>query len=211
MVPQQSRLLELPAELRNSIYELVSKQISSAVIVSTINDDLKVSDLQHPLSRTCRQLRNEFSKIAVDAGIRARSFISRSNNFNLPPHEKMLRFLISTPKYRDPTPVPHDYLQIITVDDNFGHDLSNKIKNLFHGYEVNSMMFCGFRIEFEVEKLSLGSLQHVAEDLGKRRHPTFKDDALTGALSDAIDRYRAHQSKQRQKAAKKRSKAGRQY
>lgn len=88
---QASHLLSLPAELRNQIYEHVREELHEAVIVSD-DGEPTFSDAQHPLSRSCRQLRQEFSSIVLEAAQTCAVIKLRCRNFDMPGAGSMQRF-----------------------------------------------------------------------------------------------------------------------
>lgn len=66
-IPQGSRLLGLPAELRSTLFEHAMDDLDETVVVIGNEGQPLISDVQHSLSRTCRQLRHEFGPYAVEA------------------------------------------------------------------------------------------------------------------------------------------------
>lgn len=69
----ESRLLNLPAELRNQIYELVCRN-DPEVEVSVRGK--KVDVIPHPLARSCRQLRDEFLPMFEATALRHASTVT---------------------------------------------------------------------------------------------------------------------------------------
>lgn len=60
-ITQNSTLLSLPPEIRNSIYELVCTNVEKAVVLA--DHTPYIAGFKHPLSRTCRQLHQEFAPV----------------------------------------------------------------------------------------------------------------------------------------------------
>ena len=57
---KKSRLLSLPAELRNMIFDYVRDDIDKATIRGLCGSSPGILETEHPLNRTCLQLRHEF-------------------------------------------------------------------------------------------------------------------------------------------------------
>lgn len=157
---QDSPLLSLPAELRNHIYDLLSGDFEEAVIVAA-NGKPTFSDAQHPLSRTCRQLRVEFSSYAFEAAQISETIKMRCKNFDMPDSASMLRFLRALPPLAEDT--SRQYLQRIIIDDNdFVRNISSKLENLlanlYGSVEGPEIIVCSAWIQFDIENMELDSL-----------------------------------------------------
>ena len=194
-----SRLLGLPAELRNWIYELVATGIREVVITSN-NSTPSISDVQHPLSQTCRQLREEFSSYAIDAARDASNITVRCENFDLPSRDQIQELVRSLPPKRFSV-----HVRATSVDDKMLQSLFENIKDVLQGVRVTSWCKCPgeakinatVKIEFSSKVMDPSSLQRAVSkwsEWGGDGCDCYAEAQPIGstvlkALKDAVARY----------------------
>lgn len=200
----KSRLLGLPAELRSWIYELVATGIREVVVTSNKSTP-SISDVQYPLSQTCRQLREEFSSYAVDAARNAINITVRCKNFDIPSRDRIEELIRSLPPK-----CLSVHIQATSVDDKKLQSLYNKIKDVLRGVTVTPWYKCPgggkinatVKIEFIGEFLDRSSLQQAVDmwsEWGGDGCDCYAEDQPVGsavlkALKDAVARYRGRRS-----------------
>ena len=203
VIQESCPLLNLPAEIRNAIYGFVTTGIEEAIITVNLEGDLSISDTQHPLSRACRQLLQEFSPFATEAAETCKTVALHCRNFDMPPAAVMRAFLISLPPL-SPLLGCRIYVQKIFVDDNdFPGSLMEKIDNL-----VDDMSFVpGTSLEilsktdviFNNNILTLKSLERALAELKKRVRPRNANEVyLRSALEGAVLSRKRMKEKPRQ-------------
>lgn len=114
---QDSRLLDLPPELRNLIYELLCTHTKK--VATTPGHEVKVLETTHPLSQTCRQLRQEFGPIFASlAPHYSRKILCYVRYFSIPSlDEAMMGYLESL---APPSPAAYRiFTQRLFLDNTF--------------------------------------------------------------------------------------------
>ena len=194
---QESTLLDIPSEIRNSIYDALC-EISTEVTVC-YRGRRHVKPIDHPLARTCRQTREEFHGIWESSGAHnATTVVYAIKNFDFGDLSKMREWLAALPPLRDDK--ARTYIMRSFIDNNFEKSVRQRQRQSQRQQSFEEPRVIRFQLEvsFDYATLDIGNIRAIMSLCDIPR-------VLDKAFEQAVHRHKSKQAELRRTRAEKRS------